>query len=320
VAEAAASWRRRLSDRSQPAPVRLASLEGLAALHPWVDPARWWFQRGWTDTGRPLHEHLRVSFSKLDTLENCQLQYVLSHELGLDSRTGYHAWVGGLVHELVEEFDREQLPRTLEALVEEAERRWRPQEFPSLAVSEAFRRLVTTNILPGWYHEYGQSQPLERELRFEFEFDGATVTGFIDRIGRAGSGTQITDYKTGKARNAAKAEENLQLGIYYLAINEVPELQPFRPVKAVELAFLRDRDWRSGHIARASLALKSKDEPEYRRRMAERLSGLVAELRELIEGERYRPNPSANCHFCDFKTLCPLFPEGGELFPFEVQG
>jgi len=95
----------------------------------------------------------------------------------------------------------------------------------------------------------------------------------------------------------------------------VPELQAYRPVKAVELAFLRDRDWRSGEIARTVLALTSKEEPEYRAAMTSRLHDLIARIRDLLESERYRPNPQANCRFCEFKPLCPLFPEGGELFP-----
>ena len=313
VSEAAATWRRRLADTSEPAPARLAALDGLLALRPWVDPRTWWFQRDWTRTDRPLHETVRVSYSKLDTLENCQLQFVLAQELGLESRSGYHAWVGHLVHTLVEEFDQEPLPRSLEAIVAAAEERWRPQEFPSFAVSEAFRKLVTTTILPAWFREYGQAQSLAREARFEFEFEGATVTGFIDRIGRAGKGSQITDFKTGRARNAAEAEENLQLGIYYLAVNEAEELAPYRPVRAVELAFLRDL--RAGDIIRRCLALTFKEEPVFREKMTERLRQLIAELRGLIQDERYRPNPKANCRFCDFKTLCPLFPEGVELFP-----
>jgi hypothetical protein len=32
----------------------------------------------------------------------------------------------------------------------------------------------------------------------------------------------------------------------------------------------------------------------------------------------YRPNPTADCHWCDFRTLCPLFPEGQPLFPVEA--
>jgi RecB family exonuclease len=281
-----------------------------------VDPSRWWFQLGWTDTGRPLHEHVRVSYSKLDKLENCALQFVLSEELGLESRTGYHAWVGHLVHKLIEDCEAGVVPRSLEALAEEAGRRWRVQEFPSLAVSEAFRRLVTGTMLPAWFAEYGQTQAVGLERRFDFEFEGAEVVGYIDRIGGVDSGgTQITDYKTGKSRNAGPAEENLQLGIYYLAVNRAEDLAPYRPVRSVELAFLRDKDRFTGTIARAVLGITSKVESDYRATMEERLGGLIGELRGLYEREVYRPNPAANCRFCEFRSLCPMWPEGKELFP-----
>jgi ATP-dependent exoDNAse (exonuclease V) beta subunit len=316
VEEAAATWRRRLADPAEPAAVRLAALDGVLSLGHRADPRRWWFQRDWTDTDRPLHENIRVSYSKLDTLENCELQFVLAQELGLESRAGYYAWVGHLVHTLIEEFDQKPRPRSLQDMVAQAEERWRPAEFPSFAVSEAFRRLVTGTILPAWFADYGQSDSLAREARFEFEFEGATVSGFIDRIGKAGNGSQITDFKTGKARSAAQAQENLQLGIYYLAVALAPELAPYRPVKAVELAFLRDDE--GGTVARKSLGLTFKDEPVFRAAMTDRLRGLIEQVRTLLETERYRPNPKANCHFCEFKALCPLFPEGGELFPVSL--
>ena len=96
VREAAAVWRRTLANLDAPSAQRLAALEGLVVLG--VDPTRWWFQREWTDTGRPLHETIRVSFSRLDKLVNCALQYVLSEELGLEGQAGYYAWVGHTVH------------------------------------------------------------------------------------------------------------------------------------------------------------------------------------------------------------------------------
>src|SRR5207249_4668543 len=133
----------------------------------------------------------------------------------------------------------------------EAEARWRPEEFPSFAVSEAFRRLVTRTMLPNWFEEYAGKPSLEHEKRFEFEMDGAIVTGFIDRIGEITSGGyRITDYKTGKVEKAGKPEENLQLGVYALAVDEVDELEPFRPVRAVELAFLRGRRDDGGRVER----------------------------------------------------------------------
>jgi superfamily I DNA/RNA helicase len=316
--EAAAWWRRTLADPRGAAPDRLAALDGLLALG--ADPARWWFQRDWTDTGRPLHDRVRVSFSRLGTLENCELQYVLSEELGLGGASGYHAWVGQLVHRLIEEYEQGEIPRSLESLVQAADDRWRQEEFPSYAVSEAFRRLVARKMLPNWFREYERNPSLAREVRFEFEFDGATVTGYIDRIGPIiAGGNRITDYKTGKSDNAGKPEENLQLGIYYLAVDEAPELAPYRPVRAVELAFLRGKWNEPDRVARVGFMPSGGNVAAYGEGMRERLGGLIGRIRTLMQTEAYRPSPAADCHFCQFKTLCPLWPEGSPLFS-EIEG
>jgi RecB family exonuclease len=311
VREASGAWRRMLADPSLEPPARLAALDGLLVLG--EQPTRWWFQREWTETGRPLHENIRVSFSRLDTLENCGLQYVLSEELGLEGQAGYYAWVGHLVHSIIEDCENKKVERSDEALRAEAERRWEDKQFPSRAVSTAFRRLVTERMLPAWLSSYGAAPALAGEVRFEFEYDGAKVAGAIDRVAKVTSGgSQISDYKTGKARGV-KAEESLQLGIYYLAVGLAPELEPFRPVKQVELVFLREdpgKPW-----FRAQLGMNSKTQEEFGQAMRERLSGLIAQIRELNRTEVYRPKPDANCRFCDFKPLCPLWPEGHELLP-----
>lgn len=312
VAEAAATWRRRLADPRAPRGERLAALDGILALG--QDPCSWWYQRDWTGTDRPLHEHLRVSHSKLDTLANCHLQYLLAQEIGLDDRAGYQAWVGHLVHRLIEDCEKGSIQRSEEALVAEAERRWQPAQFPSRAVSEAFRRLVTRVMLPQWFKEYGGHPAVAQELHFEFPFEDAVVSGYIDRVGKVDKGGScITDYKTGKSRNAGKVEENLQLGIYYLAINRAEDLERFRPVKGVELVFLRDLDWRGGTIARAAKGFSAKDQSAYEEAIQGRLSELLGELRDLQTSENYRPSSTAECRFCSFKALCPIWPEGREV-------
>ena len=316
IAEATSAWRRVLADADATRPERLAALEGIVVLG--SDPSRWWFQRDWTDTGRPLHDAVRTSYSRLDRLENCELQFVLSEELGLGKPSGYHAWVGHLVHRLIEDYENGGIqPRSLEAMIAAAQERWRPQEFPSFAVSEAFRRLVTETMLPNWFAEYEARGSLAREVRFEFEFEGATITGYIDRIGEiTAGGKRITDYKTGKAENVgSRAEDNLQLGIYYLAVSEAEELAPYRPVRAVELAFLRGKRKDGSRVQRLQWMPNSDSEPGYRERMRERLTGLVRRVETLYETEVYRPSTQADCHFCEFKTLCPLWPEGAPVFP-----
>jgi RecB family exonuclease len=319
VREAAATWRRTLADLSVPSAERLAAIEGLVTLG--VDPARWWFQRPWTDTGRPLHEHVRASYSKLDTLANCDLQYVLGHELGLGRPVGYHAWVGSLVHGLIEECEKGEIPRSLEALQAEVDRRWRPQEFPATAVSEAWRALARDRMLPNWFERYGTHPAAATERGFEFEYEGATIVGYIDRIGPdpAGfPGMRITDYKTGSADRAPKANESLQLGIYYLAVLEAEELRAFQPVSGVELSYLKGH-WRTGELEIREWSVGFGDREEsYQNAMRERLSELVGELTRLNHSDSYRPNHQADCRFCDFHSLCPLFPEGRPLF--DIQG
>ena len=315
VREAAAVWRRTLADLHVPAAERLAALEGLVTLG--VDPRRWWFQRDWTDTGRPLHEHLRASYSKLDVLDNCELQFVLGSELGLGRPVGYQAWVGSLVHRIIEDCEKGEVARTLEALTDEVDRRWRPQEFPAKAVSEAWRALAKGRMLPNWFERYGAHPAAATEGGFEFDYDDATIVGYIDRIGPdpAGfPGMRITDYKTGNADRAPKANESLQLGIYYLAVLESEELEEFQPVSGVELSYLKG-DWRNGELVTREWTVGTEDREEaYQNVMREKLSGLVGELKRLNETASYRPNYQANCFFCEFQSLCPLFPEGRPLF------
>src|SRR5207245_11532942 len=192
VGEAAAAWRRDLARTDERPGIRLAALEGLIALG--IDPARWWFQRDWTEAGAPLAADVRVSYSRLEKLENCALQYVLGEELGLENRAGYHAWVGSLVHSVIEECEEGAIERTEEALVGVANARWRPQEFPSMAVSEAFRRAVTERMLPAWMKEFGETPSLDREVRFEFEVDRAMVTAYVDRVVPLQHGGMVITY------------------------------------------------------------------------------------------------------------------------------
>jgi superfamily I DNA/RNA helicase len=311
VREAIASWRRQLADRSTESWRRLASIEGIRALG--ADPATWWYQRGWTDTGRPLHETLRLSYSRMSNLENCELQHVLGDELGLGRVAGYQAWVGKLVHGLIEQIETGKLGNTKAEILAAIDERWRDREFPSKAVSAAHRKLVDERMFKNWWFAYGVERSLGNEVRFEFEYEGTTIVGVIDRIGPFPGGTRITDFKTGNPDGAGPAEDSLQLGIYYLAVRECDDLAPYRPVRQVELAFLKG-DWRRGEFVLKSWQVGEDEEEAYQTRVKHELSRLIGLKRNLLETETYRPNPAANCHWCEFKSLCPLFPEGQPVF------
>jgi RecB family exonuclease len=313
VREAIATWRRQLADPGMEAWRRLAALRGLDALG--ADPSTWWYQRDWSNSGKPLRDTLRMSYSRLSNLENCELQHVLGDELGLGRVAGYQAWVGKLVHGIIERIERGELGRTKQEILDEVDHRWREQEFPSKAVSVAHRKLVDERMFKNWWYEYGEEESLGNEVRFEFDFEGTTIVGVIDRIGpMPGGGTRITDFKTGNADNAPKAEESLQLGIYYLAVKESDDLAEYRPVRQVELAYIKG-EWRGDHkLVKPAWPITADDEEAYQASVREALAWLIAQKRELNVTERYRPNPTANCFWCDFKSLCPLFPEGQPVF------
>jgi superfamily I DNA/RNA helicase len=315
VAEAAAAWRRTLGDATMPPPERLACLAGILVLG--EDPGTWWFQRDWTAQGEPPRERLYLSYSRFDHLENCELQFALADDLGLDPSGGYQAWVGHLIHRLIEDVENGRIERTPEAFVEALNQRWQQGRFPSLAVCEAERAHAIDVLIPNWFARYGDLPAEATERGFGFEFDGATIKGKIDRIGPVPeSGRRITDYKTGAADNAGRPSENLQLGIYYLAVDGCEDLEEFRPVDAVELAYLPGKKGK-WELVPLSWDVSQREE-DYKERMRNRLSGLIATVRRLDEEGSYVASTSANCFFCRFQTLCSRYPEGGEVFPIPL--
>jgi len=313
VREASALWRRTLADPGAPQTERLASLQGVLALG--QDPRRWWFQRDWTDLGAGEREQMHLSYSRLSTLENCDLQYVLSSELGLDPGGGFQAWVGKLVHSIIEDCENGEIERTPDAFRRVLDERWEPARFPSYAISEAERANAKDVIIPNWFERYEHPPATATEQVFSFAFDGATIRGKIDRIGPGPDGrTRITDYKSGRSDSAPKPSESLQLGIYYLAVSECEDLAEHRPVAAVELAYLGGRKGKPALDVR-EWSVSEENEEDYKARMRERMSGLVDRIRDLDRERAYVASTKASCFFCGFQTLCTRYPQGGLVFP-----
>ena len=314
VEEAAAAWRRQLADHDANAGVRVAALDGLLELG--VDPRTWWFQRDWSPA-LPRTETPRLSFSRLDRLENCELQFALAEELGLDPGGGYQAWVGRLVHGLIERIEKAELDRTPDAFAGAIEEAWEPERFPSFAISEAERRNAMQVLVPNWVSRYGD-RPAEEggtERYFTFELDDAVISGKIDRIGPDEHGRRrITDFKTGKGDKAGDAAKSLQLGVYYLAVRECEDLAPFRPVEAVELAFLAGTKRSSDEAKVLEWSVADADEAEYAAAMRARVTALVGRVRALSEGGTYTASTAANCFFCRFQTMCARYPQGAPVF------
>jgi superfamily I DNA/RNA helicase/RecB family exonuclease len=301
-----ASLRRRLCDAAHPRAERLAAMSALFAAD--AEPVAWWGGRDWTEPDTPLHgEEIRTSYSKLSALENCALQYLYQAEMGLDVERTHSLWLGSLIHDIIDRVQRGDLPKEAPAMLAALEEEWRPEAFPNRAI-ERQRRQDAERMIGQWLADESTGQVVASEAQFEFPVDGAVVRGRVDAIFRVGErGTRVVDYKT--SRNAVsqdEAQDSLQLGAYYLAMKRVEELRALGDPEILEFAFLFPPGPAGGYTHRP---FKPGRIPDYEAGVEATIRGMI----DLVRAERFAPSPEAECRFCRFKPICPLWPEGAEV-------
>ena len=305
--EAEARARMALGDTTATDAERAQALDLLARL-PGVDPDAWWFERDWTDPGIPIApDDLRTSYSRLSNYDNCPLQYLYQTELGLDPSQSHQMLVGTWVHDIIDRASRKEIEDSEDALFAALDALWDPTIFGSIAI-EHQRKIDCREMLRRWLKIDGPLDTLASETPFEFPIEKATMRGRIDRVVRlGGSKVRLIDYKTGRnAKTNDEAKEDLQLATYYLALTRVDELKQLGEPKVLELVYLGAMTKPGGYM-RASA--NPGTIPGYGEKALERLEGLVAGIRS----EEFAPSPSADCQWCSFKTLCPVWQEGDEV-------
>ncbi|MEI3867059.1 ATP-dependent DNA helicase [Microbacterium sp. CCNWLW134] len=228
---------------ADPADVRAAAgqLALLAAAEvPGASPEEWYGVRPPTSSG-PLRdlarERVRVSPSRLHTLEECELNWLIG-ELGGDPG-GTTAGVGTIIHAALEVATAGTDEDTLWQVVE---RRWHELAFDAAWQDRAERARARELVrrLARYLHRFDADggRLLDAEPHFEIplNFDpqdpaGLTVgerattaqavlSGYIDRVELTGDGTVvIVDLKTGKSepQTDAKVIDHPQLAAYQLA-------------------------------------------------------------------------------------------------------
>lgn len=305
-----ASLRRTLSDQDAPRVERLAALASLSPAG--AEPRRWWGGRDWTDPGEPLHTgEIRTSYSRFSTLENCGLQYLYAVEMGLDPERSHQMWVGTLIHDIVDQVQRGVLERSEEAVFAALDSAWREDIFPNRAL-ERQRLLDARKMLRQWLVDDTLGEPIASEVAFEFPLNGAVVRGRIDAVYRFGEGgTRVVDYKTSRSTPTQdQVQQSLQLGAYYLAMKRTPELAELGEPRLLELAFLF-AEGADGGYKHMSVKPERVGTGEYET-WAE---GTIRELLDAVRAERFAPSPEADCMWCRFKPICPVWPQGAEVTP-----
>lgn len=181
---------------------------------------------------------VRVSPSRLHTLEECELNWVIA-ELGGDSG-GSTAGLGTILHSALEH----AVGLDEDALWAHVESRWSELQFDSpwreRAERARARDLVRRLHLYLRRFDEAGGRLLGAEPHFEVPVAGvdggadAVVSGYIDRVELTARGeVVIVDLKTGKSepQTDAKVQDNPQLAAYQLAFDAgaIPEGKGFAP-------------------------------------------------------------------------------------------
>jgi DNA helicase II / ATP-dependent DNA helicase PcrA len=240
----------------------------------------------------PRSEPLQLSASAIDAYDRCPMRYMFQYVWGI--RGGAHAMAtfGNVMHRTIKEFVAEHGKRgkiLLEELHAIYEREWSAAGFID-EYHEAEYRKAGREQLEAFHGSYcgAPADVLHQEKAFELPLEhDVIVTGRMDQVNRIeGNQVEIIDYKTGRPKDVKAAANDLQLGVYALAAEQVLDLDPLR------LVFYNLMTNEAVAATRDDKALKETREK-------------IAEVADRIRARDFSAQPGFGCGFCDYKPLCP---------------
>jgi ATP-dependent helicase/DNAse subunit B len=226
-----------------------------------------------------------LSYSRLDTYEQCAARYFYSYVM-LEPRTfAIHAVLGNIIHSALEntlEVDV-KVADIADDIISEYKKQiseWDPEGQITEPMLEA-GEVMLNEFIDRHGHE---SFPIvEKEMGFSVVVGNYLVSGYIDRVDIVDDIVYLIDYKSGKNEVSFKnVADNLQLGIYAMAVkNKYPDKQVHG-----SLYYLR-----SGRI-KSHL---------YTDEEIEAVEGkIIARAQELLEDNTFRPTTNTRfCGWCD---------------------
>jgi putative RecB family exonuclease len=255
------------------------------------------------DPLRDAQGRLRLSFTRVDTFENCPRRFRYQYVDGLPQAPAPQLSFGSSLHAALEWlYDRKHpvlptLEETLQALFD----RWESEGYAEvdrteqLSAYEHARRIITD--LHARIEKEGFRLPAAVEAWFELPFaDDVVVVGAIDRIDAHEDGSlHVVDYKTNRrARTRSQVRGSLQLAIYALATRELYGRLP----DTVALDFIVPGVTVAVPVHELDLDA-----------VPDRLAAVAARVRA---GED-TPTPNRLCDWCDFRAICPAW--SGDVDP-----
>jgi len=242
--------------------------------------------------GKPWPVAERFSYTQLQTYRACPLKYLYAYIYRIPIRSTPQMLLGTDLHDALEWLYQRVIQGAVPPLPEFLEffrQLHRPRRYGDPREDAEYLRLGAEWLSAFYEKQQGNwIPPLFVEKEFTLLLEGVAIHGFMDRVDPLpDGGVRILDYKSGKPKEKATLEEQLQLWLYALAAQEVLHLEP----RQVSFYYLRK-----------NLELSFDRAPGLLEQTRERVLGTA---REILSG-RFTPTPSPHlCGRCDFRNLCP---------------
>ena len=250
---------------------------------------------------------LRMSPSQAAGYTDCPRKYAVDRYLMTRSEESDHMRFGSLIHEVLEEAEREAFEGGRErATADEAvawlDRVWDESGFGDDAVGMAWRRRAV-GMLSDMYRLWPSSgRPVGFETPLTLTVNDTPWFGRADRIEARESGVYVVDYKTGAEVTIPVAAESIQLGYYAMAAAENPKITQHGEVVGAE--FWYPKKLNKNSIATRAFEIENLD------RVKEQMIAITS----AIQAERFEPTPGPQCSTCHVELVCPARPAGEEAF------
>lgn len=252
--------------------------------------------------------HDRFSYSRLQAFDQCPAQYRFHYlEEIPESGVSIESYLGNRLHQSLEWLYSERrtgrnvlfddllaIYRNLwrdhwSAAIRIADMAWTTDDYYQLGI----------RCLAGYFRRYAPfDQPVEgTEVTLSFNLSGDDsypIKAVLDRLDNHGDGWwSIHDYKSGKRMiTSAKAEEDLQMKIYYLGLKETES-----PITRVDVAW---------HFLRHGKDVVLEDVEWNQQRIAAMLKKRIDKIREQEQdSQNMPPRESMLCHWCYYWDTCP---------------
>lgn len=322
-------------DDGQPAPLREAAVARLAVLAdardddgaplvPRADPATWWGVAAATPgvaPVRPEDRPVRLSGSGLETITGCPLRWFLSRVVRAEGPRGQAMAIGSLVHAMAELAARGDIPVDPEVMLGHVDRVWSelPFDAPWESLAERAEVARALELLCGYLRTADPAIAIEHPFSVTFPIGTGEVTlrGAIDRVELDAEGSvRLIDFKTMRhLPSAREVAENLQLGVYQLAVEHGALADPAPPSDGTEPAIagaalvqLREEDKRVAGLPRVQQQPPLDDDASW-------LRDAVAHAIQRVRTEEFPAIVSAQCRTCAFVAACPAQAAGREVLP-----